>query len=88
MDGSYAEYAVAWASHVVLVPDEVAPIDASPLTCAGVTTYKVLKAAPSQPGDTAMVVGVGGPGHLGPQCPVIRRDARVDLLLRWSDTAG
>ena len=38
MDGSYAEYAVAWASHVVPVPDGVDPMDAAPLTCAGVTT--------------------------------------------------
>ena len=67
MDGSYAEYAVAWASHVVPVPDGVAPVDAAPLTCAGVTTYKALKVAHPQPGETAMVVGIGGLGHLGLQ---------------------
>lgn len=67
MDGSYAEYAVAWASHVVPVPDGVEPIDASPLTCAGVTTYKALKVARPQPGETCMVVGIGGLGHLGLQ---------------------
>src|SRR5690349_6113774 len=38
MDGSYAEYAVAYASHVVRVPDGVSSLDAAPLTCAGVTT--------------------------------------------------
>lgn len=67
MDGSYAEYAVAWASHVVPVPDAVSSMDASPLTCAGVTTYKGLKVAHPQPGETAMVVGIGGLGHLGLQ---------------------
>src|SRR6185436_18189936 len=40
MDGGYAEYAVAYASHVVAVPDAVTSRDAAPLTCAGVTTYK------------------------------------------------
>ena len=35
MDGSYAEYAVAYASHVVKVPEGVDPLDAAPLTCAG-----------------------------------------------------
>ena len=67
MDGSYAEYAVGNASHVVRVPDGVSSFDAAPLTCAGVTTYKALKVAHPQPGETAMVVGIGGLGHLGLQ---------------------
>ena len=66
-DGSYAEYAVAYASHVVAVPDAVTSFDAAPLTCAGVTTYKAIKVGRPQPGDTAMVVGIGGLGHLGLQ---------------------
>ena len=67
MDGSYAEYAVAWASHVVPVPDGVDPMDAAPLTCAGVTTYKAIKVADPKPNETCMVVGIGGLGHLGLQ---------------------
>jgi propanol-preferring alcohol dehydrogenase len=67
MDGSYAEYAVAYASHVVPVPEGVSSFDAAPLTCAGVTTYKALKVAHPQPNETAMVVGVGGLGHLALQ---------------------
>jgi propanol-preferring alcohol dehydrogenase len=67
MDGGYAEYAVGYASHVVKVPEAVDPIDAAPLTCAGVTTYKGLKVAHPQPSDTVMVVGIGGLGHLGLQ---------------------
>ena len=67
MDGSYAEYAVGNASHVVRVPDGVSSFDAAPLTCAGVTTYKAIKVAHPQPGETAMVVGIGGLGHLGLQ---------------------
>ncbi len=43
MNGSFAEYAVGYARHVVRVPDEVDPLDAAPLTCAGVTTYKAVK---------------------------------------------
>ena len=66
-DGSYAEYAVGYASHAVPVPDGVSSFDAAPLTCAGVTTYKALKVAHPQPGETAMVVGIGGLGHLGLQ---------------------
>lgn len=67
MDGSYADYAVAYASHVVAVPDGVTSLDAAPLTCAGVTTYKALKVARPQPNETTMVVGIGGLGHLGLQ---------------------
>jgi propanol-preferring alcohol dehydrogenase len=67
MDGGYAEYAVAYASHVVPVPDSIPSVEAAPITCAGVTTYKALKVARPQPGETAMVVGVGGLGHLALQ---------------------
>jgi propanol-preferring alcohol dehydrogenase len=67
MDGSYAEYALGYASHAVPVPDGVSSIDAAPLTCAGVTTYKALKVAKPQPNETAMIVGIGGLGHLALQ---------------------
>ncbi|WP_298890715.1 zinc-dependent alcohol dehydrogenase [uncultured Serinicoccus sp.] len=67
VDGGYAEYVLAYASHVVAVPDGVTSFDAAPLTCAGVTTYKALKVAHPQPDETVMVVGVGGLGHLGLQ---------------------
>ncbi|HET7736659.1 MAG TPA: zinc-dependent alcohol dehydrogenase [Nocardioidaceae bacterium] len=67
IDGSYAEYAVAYASHAVKVPDGVSSFDAAPLTCAGVTTYKAVKVARPQPADTVMVVGIGGLGHLALQ---------------------
>ncbi len=67
IDGSYAEYALGFASHVVPVPEGVTAFDAAPLTCAGVTTYKAIKVAHPQPGETAMVVGIGGLGHLGLQ---------------------
>ncbi|HEX5987923.1 MAG TPA: zinc-dependent alcohol dehydrogenase [Nocardioides sp.] len=88
MDGSYAEYAVGYASHAVPVPEGVTPMDAAPLTCAGVTTYKAVKIAHPQPNETAMVVGVGGLGHLALQyarifgtatVAVDVEDAKLDL---------
>ena len=88
MDGSYADYAVGYASHVVPVPDGVSSLDAAPLTCAGVTTYKALKVAHPQPNETAMVVGIGGLGHLALQyanifgtttVAVDVEDAKLDL---------
>ncbi|MFX5583121.1 alcohol dehydrogenase catalytic domain-containing protein, partial [Acinetobacter baumannii] len=45
VDGAYAEYMLADARFAVPVPDGVTPLDAAPLTCAGVTTYAAVKNA-------------------------------------------
>ena len=81
IDGSYAEFAIGYASHVVKVPDGVSSFDAAPITCAGVTTYKALKVARPQPGETAMIVGIGGLGHLALQYAKIfgTRTVAVDV---------
>ncbi|HEY3563272.1 MAG TPA: alcohol dehydrogenase AdhP [Amycolatopsis sp.] len=67
IDGGYAEYAVADARYAVPVPDGVAPLEASPLTCAGVTTYKAVKVGNVRPADRVAIFGVGGLGHLAIQ---------------------
>ncbi len=67
VDGSFAEYTVASARFVVRVPDGVTPMDAAPLTCAGVTTYKAVKVARIVPTERVAVFGVGGLGHLAVQ---------------------
>jgi len=67
VDGCYAEYAVASADAVVEVPAMVTSLDAAPLTCAGVTTYKALKVAGVVPAERVAVFGIGGLGHLAVQ---------------------
>jgi alcohol dehydrogenase, propanol-preferring len=67
VDGAWAEYAVADDQYVVTVPDQVSSFDAAPLTCAGVTTFKAVKVSRIQPGETAVVYGIGGLGHLALQ---------------------
>ncbi|MEI3848078.1 MULTISPECIES: alcohol dehydrogenase AdhP [unclassified Microbacterium] len=67
VDGAYAEYMLADARYAVVVPDGVTPLDAAPLTCAGVTTYAAIKNAHVIPGETVAVFGVGGLGHLAVQ---------------------
>ena len=67
LDGSYAEYVVAAAKFVVAVPDGIDPLDAAPLTCAGVTTYKAVKVSGCGPSDLVAVFGVGGLGHMAVQ---------------------
>jgi D-arabinose 1-dehydrogenase-like Zn-dependent alcohol dehydrogenase len=66
-DGGYAEYMIARSEALALVPDELSPVEAAPLVCAGVTTYNCLRNAGARPGDLVGVVGLGGLGHLGVQ---------------------
>jgi alcohol dehydrogenase, propanol-preferring len=67
VDGAFAEYAVASARFVIPVPNGIGPIDAAPLTCAGVTTYKALKVAKVVPTESVAIFGIGGLGHLAVQ---------------------
>ncbi len=71
IDGGFAEYAVAHARYVVPVPDGLNPIDAAPLTCAGVTAYKAVRVAGTRPSDLVAVFGIGGLGHLAVQYALI-----------------
>ncbi|MFF1903986.1 alcohol dehydrogenase AdhP [Kitasatospora sp. NPDC058218] len=67
VDGAYAEYALAHGDYVIPVPDGIDPLDAAPLSCAGVTTYKALKVSGAGPGTRVLVSGIGGLGHLALQ---------------------
>ncbi|MDN4596795.1 zinc-dependent alcohol dehydrogenase [Leifsonia virtsii] len=67
VDGGYAEYTLADARFASPVPDGVSPLDAAPLTCAGVTTYAAVKNAHVVPGERVAVFGIGGLGHLAVQ---------------------
>jgi propanol-preferring alcohol dehydrogenase len=65
--GGYAEYTPAFARYVVKVPAKVKSLEAAPLTCAGVTTYKALKVSGARPSDLVAIFGIGGLGHLALQ---------------------
>ncbi|MCX4966738.1 zinc-dependent alcohol dehydrogenase [Streptomyces sp. NBC_00654] len=67
VDGSHTEYALAHGTYVVPVPDGIDPLDAAPLTCAGVTTYKAVELSGARPGTRALISGIGGLGHLALQ---------------------
>lgn len=66
-DGGYAEYLVAPASAIALMPDDLPAVDAAPLMCAGLTTFNALRNSGARPGDLVAVLGLGGLGHLGTQ---------------------
>ncbi|MER6385992.1 zinc-dependent alcohol dehydrogenase [Streptomyces sp. NPDC001250] len=70
-DGGHAEKMLAGADFAQSVPEGITPLDAAPLTCAGVTTYKALKVAEVRPTQLVAISGVGGLGHLALQCAKI-----------------
>lgn len=91
VDGGWGEYVKANASFVGHVPDGVDPLDAAPLTCAGVTTYKAVKVSGARSSDLVAVYGIGGLGHLALQYARIAGasvaavdlvDAKLDLARR------
>lgn len=82
IDGCFGEEAVAFGHYVVKVPAGIDPLDAAPLACAGVTTYKAVKVAGTRSSDLVAVFGVGGLGHLAIQYAAIAggRVVAVDIV--------
>ncbi|WP_039238832.1 alcohol dehydrogenase AdhP [Bacillus thermotolerans] len=67
VDGGYAEYCLAAADYVPKIPEGLDPVEAAPILCAGVTTYKALKVSGAKPGDWVAIYGIGGLGHVALQ---------------------
>ncbi len=67
VDGGYAQFMRAKASHALPIPDALSAEQAAPLFCAGVTVYRALKNAKVATGQRVAVFGVGGLGHLAVQ---------------------
>ena len=67
VDGGYAEFVKAPASHALKIPDRIPSAEAAPLFCAGVTVYRALTQARILPGQRLAIFGVGGLGHLAVQ---------------------
>lgn len=63
-DGGYAEYMVAPAASVCLIPGEFEDVEAAPLLCAGAIGYRSLKLANLQDGQTLGLTGFGASAHL------------------------
>ena len=66
-DGGYAEYMIAPAEALALIPDDLPPEEAGPFMCAGVTVFNALRNSGARAGDVVAVQGIGGLGHLGVQ---------------------
>jgi alcohol dehydrogenase/propanol-preferring alcohol dehydrogenase len=85
-DGGYADYTVVPFTALALVPEGLAPADAAPLMCAGLTTYNALRNSGAVAGDLVAILGIGGLGHLGVQYAA-KMGFRTVALARGQDKA-
>jgi D-arabinose 1-dehydrogenase-like Zn-dependent alcohol dehydrogenase len=83
-DGGYADYMIAHASALARVPDALSDVEAAPLMCAGITTFNALRNSGARPGEIAVVLGLGGLGHLGVQYAV-KMGFKTVAIARGSD---
>jgi alcohol dehydrogenase, propanol-preferring len=81
VDGGYAEFMKAPASHALQIPDGLSSMEAAPLFCAGVTVYRALKQAKVSRGQRLAIFGIGGLGHLALQigCALGAEISAVDI---------
>lgn len=97
LDGGMApKMLVPSARHLVAIRD-LDPIDAAPLTDAGLTPYHAVKRSLPLlgPGSTAVVIGAGGLGHLGIQlletltpASIVAVDTRASALEVAAETGA
>lgn len=85
-DGGYADYVLAPANAIAIIPDGLAPADAGPLLCAGITTFNALRNSGARPGDTVAILGIGGLGHLAIQYAA-KSGYRTIAIARGQDKA-
>jgi NAD+-dependent secondary alcohol dehydrogenase Adh1 len=69
VDGGFADYVVVAERSLLKLPPGVDPVEVAPHADAGLTAYHAVKRAAhvALPGTTAVVIGVGGVGHVALQ---------------------
>lgn len=85
-DGGYAEMMLARDTGLVAIPEELSPVEAAPILCAGIATFNALRKCGAQAGDTVAILGIGGLGHMALQY-ARRMGFRVVAIARGSDKA-
>lgn len=81
-DGGYADYLLTSARSCVKLDDSLEPADVAALADAGLTAYHVVAkaAATLRAGDTCVMIGAGGLGHIGIQCLKALTPARLVVI--------
>ncbi len=85
-DGGYADYMVAPSTAIALIPQDIDPVEAAPLMCAGITTFNALRNSGAVAGDLVAILGLGGLGHLGVQFAAMM-GLRTVAIARGQDKA-
>ncbi|MGH9838127.1 MAG: alcohol dehydrogenase catalytic domain-containing protein [Blastocatellia bacterium] len=67
VNGGFAEFIKAKASHTAKLPDNLSFEQAAPLLCAGLTVHNAMKTAAVEAGQKVAIFGIGGLGHLAVQ---------------------
>jgi NAD+-dependent secondary alcohol dehydrogenase Adh1 len=69
-DGGFADYLRTSDRALIKLAEGVDPIDVAPYADAGITAFRAAKKAARllRPGNWAVVIGIGGLGHIGMQC--------------------
>jgi alcohol dehydrogenase, propanol-preferring len=66
-DGTFSEYVLAPAAFAVPIPERLESVQAAPILCAGVTSWKALKETETRPGEWIAILGTGRLGELAIQ---------------------
>lgn len=67
IDGGYAEMMLVKETGLVAIPDELGSEEAAPILCAGLATFNALRKCGAEAGDTVVILGIGGLGHMALQ---------------------
>ncbi len=67
VDGGFAEFIKARASHTAKLPDNLTFAEVAPLLCAGLTVHRALNDSGVSAGQRLAIFGIGGLGHLAVQ---------------------
>jgi propanol-preferring alcohol dehydrogenase len=79
VEGGMAEYVIIDDARHLISLGDLDPVEAAPLMCAGITTYHAVEKARALLGDgsSAVIIGVGGLGHLAIQILKALTPARI-----------
>ncbi|GAB7388175.1 NAD(P)-dependent alcohol dehydrogenase [Bacillaceae bacterium] len=80
VDGGYAQFLKTSERALIRLGDGIKPEEVAPLADAGITAYRaVKKAIPlARPGTTALMIGMGGLGHIAVQ--LMREMGNADII--------
>ncbi|CAE6476142.1 unnamed protein product [Rhizoctonia solani] len=78
VEGTFQQYVVSHATHVIPIPESLPLYSAAPILCAGLSVYGALKQSNTAPGDIVVITGAGGGlGHLAIQYAINAFNLRV-----------